>query len=90
MMPKDAANLAILCTCIHLIFGDACKKIAVCMRGAVAGIQFNDFHKVCFSVCLCLCVLCVFVYVHVLCVVLCACMCLSVCLSVCMHMHECS
>lgn len=27
--------------------GDACKAIASRIRGAVAGVQFDDFHKVC-------------------------------------------
>ena len=27
--------------------GDACKAIASRVRGAVAGVQFDDFHKVC-------------------------------------------
>ena len=26
--------------------GDACKAIASRVRGAVAGVQFDDFHKV--------------------------------------------
>ncbi len=26
--------------------GDACKAIASRIRGAVAGVQFDDFHKV--------------------------------------------
>lgn len=28
--------------------GDSCKAIASRIRGAVAGVQFDDFHKVCF------------------------------------------
>ena len=29
--------------------GDACKAIASRIRGAVAGVQFDDFHKVTYS-----------------------------------------
>ena len=33
--------------------GDACKAIASRVRGAVAGVQFDDFHKVCGGFCVC-------------------------------------
>ena len=54
--------------CLYLtLFGDACKVIASCVRGAVAGVHFVDFHKVCVSDCVCICIsvyICVYVYVH--------------------------
>ena len=55
---KDAAKLF----SVPDFVGDACKAIASRVRGAVAGVQFDDFHKVCvclsacLSVCVCLCV----------------------------------
>lgn len=42
--PKDAAKLF----SVPDFVGDACKAIASRIRGAVAGVQFDDFHKVCF------------------------------------------
>ena len=50
---KDAAKLF----SVPDFVGDACKAIASRVRGAVAGVQFDDFHKVC--VCVCVCVVCV-------------------------------
>ena len=41
--PKDAAKLF----SVPDFVGDACKAIASRIRGAVAGVQFDDFHKVC-------------------------------------------
>ena len=32
--------------------GDASKAIASRIRGAVASVQFDDFHKVCLTTCL--------------------------------------
>ena len=60
---KDAAKLF----SVPDFVGDACKAIASRVRGAVAGVQFDDFHKVCvLSVCLCVCVFVgVFVYVAI-------------------------
>ena len=49
--------------------GDACKAIASRVRGAVAGVQFDDFHEVCVCLFACLSV-CVFVS---LCVFVCVC-----------------
>ena len=40
---KDAAKLF----SVPDFVGDACKAIASRVRGAVAGVQFDDFHKVC-------------------------------------------
>lgn len=40
--PKDAAKLF----SVPDFVGDACKAIASRIRGAVAGVQFDDFHKV--------------------------------------------
>ena len=34
--------------------GDACKAIASRIRGAVAGVQFDDFHKVGRNIHICL------------------------------------
>ena len=39
---KDAAKLF----SVPDFVGDACKAIASRIRGAVAGVQFDDFHKV--------------------------------------------
>ena len=44
---KDAAKLF----SVPDFVGDACKAIASRVRGAVAGVQFDDFHKVRMSVC---------------------------------------
>jgi len=40
--PKDAAKLF----SVPDFVGDACKAIASRIRGAVAGVKFDDFHKV--------------------------------------------
>ena len=48
---KDAAKLF----SVPDFVGDACKAIASRVRGAVAGVQFDDFHKVCLSVCVFVC-----------------------------------
>ena len=54
---KDAAKLF----SVPDFVGDACKAIASRVRGAVAGVQFDDFHKVCLFICVCIpaCVVCV-------------------------------
>ena len=49
--------LKMLLSCSDFV-GDACKAIASRVRGAVAGVQFDDFHKVC------VCVLCVCAHAH--------------------------
>ena len=36
--------------------GDACKAIASRVKGAIAGVQFDDFHKVCVYLCVFVCV----------------------------------
>ena len=51
---KDAAKLF----SVPDFVDDACKAIASRVRGAVAGIQFDDFHKVSelsASLCVCVC-----------------------------------
>lgn len=40
--PKEAAKIF----AVPDFVGDACKAIASRVRGAVAGVQFDDFHKV--------------------------------------------
>lgn len=42
----DAANAAAVFSVPDFV-GDACKAIASRIRGAVASVQFDDFHKVC-------------------------------------------
>ena len=63
---KDAAKLF----SVPDFVGDACKAIASRVRGAVAGVQFDDFHKVCLSVCVfvsvCVCV-CMYVCSYMMC-----------------------
>ena len=54
MDPSDAKDAAKLFSVPDFV-GDACKAIASRVRGAVAGVQFDDFHMVC--VCLCVCML---------------------------------
>ena len=49
MDPSDAKDAAKLFSVPDFV-GDACKAIASRVRGAVAGVQFDDFHKVCVSV----------------------------------------
>ena len=53
MDPSDAKDAAKLLSVPDFV-GDACKEIASHVRGAVAGVQFDDFYKV--SVCLYECV----------------------------------
>ena len=43
--PADAAEAAKLFSVPDFV-GDACKAIASRVRGAVASVQFDDFHKV--------------------------------------------
>ena len=68
---KDAAKLF----SVPDFVGDACKAIASHVRGAVAGVQFDDFHKVCLSVC-------VFVYLFVCVYVVFVALCVHVCIYV--------
>ncbi len=46
--PADSADAAALFSVPDFV-GDACKAIASRIRGAVASVQFDDFHKVCIS-----------------------------------------
>lgn len=46
--PADSADAAALFSVPDFV-GDACKAIASRVRGAVASVQFDDFHKVCNS-----------------------------------------
>lgn len=43
--PVDSADAAALFSVPDFV-GDACKAIASRVRGAVASVQFDDFHKV--------------------------------------------
>jgi len=43
---KDDANEAAMLFSVPDFVGDACKAIASRIRGSVAGVQFDDFHKV--------------------------------------------
>lgn len=44
--PAEAAKATALFSVPDFV-GDACKAIASRIRGAVASVQFDDFHKVC-------------------------------------------
>ena len=65
--PSDVKDVAKFFSVPDFV-GDACKAIASRVRGAVAGVQFDDFHKVCLSVCvfvsLCVCVRACVCFVH--------------------------
>ena len=90
--PRDVKDAAKLFSVPDFV-GYACKAIASGVRGAVAGVQSDDFHKVCLSVCLSICLsvcmwflllcvcLCVSVYLC-LCVCVCACVCMCVCICI--------
>jgi major vault protein len=43
---KDDPNEAALLFSVPDFVGDACKAVASRIRGSVAGVQFDDFHKV--------------------------------------------
>jgi major vault protein len=45
---KDDPNEAAMLFSVPDFVGDACKAIASRIRGSVAGVQFDDFHKVSF------------------------------------------
>ena len=91
MDPIDAKDAAKLFS-VPDFAGDACKAITSHVKGAVAGVQFDNFHKVCVSdwrvymsvcmfmtvyVCLHMCAyVSVFVYMSVY-----ACICVSVCIN---------
>ena len=46
MKNKDDPNEAAVLFSVPDFVGDACKAIASRIRGSVAGVQFDDFHKV--------------------------------------------
>jgi len=43
---KDDTTEAAMLFSVPDFVGDACKAIASRIRGSVAGVQFDDFHKV--------------------------------------------
>ena len=49
---KDSEKEASKIFSVPDFVGDACKAIASRVRGAVAGVQFDDFHKVCVCTCM--------------------------------------
>ena len=52
MTDKDSEKEASKIFSVPDFVGDACKAIASRVRGAVAGVQFDDFHKVCVCTCM--------------------------------------
>ena len=46
MKNKDDATEAAMLFSVPDFVGDACKAIASRVRGSVASVQFDDFHKV--------------------------------------------
>ena len=81
MADKDIEKEASKIFSVPDFVGDACKAIASRIRGAVAGVQFDDFHKVCACGCGCVGVW----------VVMCVDMGVRVCGRVCVHacVHAC-
>ena len=58
MDPSDAKDAAKLFSVPDFV-GDACKEIVSHVRGAVAGVQFDDFYRVSVCMCVCLSIWCV-------------------------------